>query len=62
MEVYSKKELAATLNISPRTITRWVQSYGLPVQVVGNGKYLFRADRVVKWLQKRTELTVGNRL
>ncbi|MDH4620027.1 helix-turn-helix domain-containing protein [Brevibacillus sp. AY1] len=56
MEAYSKKELAAALNLSSRTITRYVQSYGLPVQVVENGKYLFNAVNVKEWLESRTRI------
>lgn len=59
-KTYSKNELAHFLQVSPRTIVRWINQFGLPVEkkeiFPGRQKqvwhYVFDHDQVMVWLRQ----------
>ncbi len=50
----SRKELAAALGVSPRTVDRWIREQtGPPAVVLPSGRRRWRWGTVQAWLQQR---------
>ena len=54
MKIYSEKELAAFLGISPWTIRNWILKAGLPFLGTA-GRIFYRYEAVVKWMEQEEE-------
>ena len=52
----SRKELAAALNVSTRTVDRWIrEGTGPPATLLPSGRRRWRWGDVQKWLRQRRE-------
>ena len=52
----TKKELAAYLNVSPRTVERYVAAGAIPfVRLPIGGKLRFNEKDIKRWIEKLTE-------
>ena len=54
MKIYSEKELAAFLGVSPWTIRNWRLKAGLPFFGTA-GRIFYRYEAVVKWMEQEEE-------
>lgn len=58
---YKKKEVAAYLQVDPRTIDNYIHDFQLPFirMSSGNGGIRFRKSSIDKWMNKRETKAVG---
>ena len=54
MKIFSEKELAAFLGVSPWTIRNWRLKAGLPFFGTA-GRIFYRYEAVVKWMEQEEE-------
>jgi len=63
MTLLQLPEACAFLNVSRRTLIRYINECNLPyIQVRKRGKLMFNKDRLIKWLERREQPTSANRL
>ncbi len=54
MKIFTEKELATFLNVSPWTIRNWRLKAGLPFFGTA-GRIFYRYEAVVKWMEQEEE-------
>jgi phage terminase Nu1 subunit (DNA packaging protein) len=53
MGFYTRGQLASILDVVPKTIELWEESYGLPVIKIGRKTVLYDIEEVKRWLRAR---------